>query len=348
MAAAGATRARNVHLRGTAYEFNDVHTLLAGATIRVVEFPRLTAVVQRDGRYDLIVPDRTRVTPYIVARGFHTIYLQTFTTDGENLANVNFQTPTEAVYKGLVALLGVPVDAQGNPSKCAIVSTFSTRNIRDLSYAKFIAYGAHGVAGATASARPALPKPVYFNKNVLPDPAQTASSQDGGVVWTNVRSGVYTVTAHDPRTRFASFVATCRPGRVINANPPWGLHQLGLANPARISAGWSVTGARTVTRRLRLVALPKRGVVQVRCSGRGCPFGSRTFHPPGSRLDLRGALGPFSLRAGNRLAVMVSAHAFNGTVWRWAIRKARAPERTTLCVPLGNTKPRPRCASSHA
>ena len=80
VAAAGATRVRNVHLRGTAYEFNNVHTLLAGATIRVAEFPRLKAVVQRNGRYDLIVPDRTRVTPYIVARGYHKIYLQTFTT----------------------------------------------------------------------------------------------------------------------------------------------------------------------------------------------------------------------------------------------------------------------------
>ncbi len=348
MAAAGATRARNVHLRGTAYEFNNVHTVLAGATIRVVEFPRLKAVVQPDGRYDLTVPDRTRVTPYIILRGYHTIYLQTFTTNGEDLANVNFQTPTEAVYNGLVALLSVPVDAQGNPRQCAIVSTFSTRNVRDLSYAKFIAYGAHGVAGATASGRPALPKPVYFNKSVLPDPAQTSSSQDGGVVWTNVPAGVYTVTAHDPPTRFASFVATCRPGRVINANPPWGLHQLGLADPTRISSAWSVTGARTSAHLLRLGALPRGSTVQVRCSGQSCPFGSRTFHPSGSRLDLRGSLGPFTLRAGNQLAVMVSAHTFNSAVWHWAILKGRAPKRTTLCIPLGNTKPRPRCAASHA
>src|SRR5437763_9441699 len=81
-------RARTIHLRGTAYEFNNVHTLLSGATIRVAEFPRLRATVQRDGSFDLRAPDHARVMPYIVDRGYHTIYLQTFTTNGEDLANV--------------------------------------------------------------------------------------------------------------------------------------------------------------------------------------------------------------------------------------------------------------------
>jgi hypothetical protein len=84
--------ARTVHLRGTAYEFNNVRVLLKGATIRVAEFPTLTATVQADGRYDLVVPDHATITPYIVDPGYHTIYLQTFTTHGEDLVNVNFQT----------------------------------------------------------------------------------------------------------------------------------------------------------------------------------------------------------------------------------------------------------------
>src|SRR5512142_825098 len=159
---AGAGGARSggpsVHVRGTAYEFNNVHVLLRGATIRVAELPKLSAVVRSDGRYDLVVPDHAKITPYIVDPGYHTIYLQTFTTNGEDLANVNFQTPTETIYGGLVALLHVPVDAQGNPVSCAIVSTFNTRNVRDLSFKQFIAYGAHGVAGATATASPSLPK----------------------------------------------------------------------------------------------------------------------------------------------------------------------------------------------
>jgi hypothetical protein len=226
-APAQAATSRAVHLRGTAYEFNKVETLLGGATIRVAGHPAWKAKVRSDGTYDLAVPARAKtVTPYITAAGYHTIYLQTFTLAGRDFANVNFQTPSTAVYQALVALLKVPVDAAGNPKACAIVSTFSTRNVRGVDFADFVAYGAHGVAGATATASPVLPTPIYFNASVIPDPAQQKSSKDGGVVWTGVPSGTYTIKAHHPTSRFASFVATCRPGRVVNANPPWGLHQL--------------------------------------------------------------------------------------------------------------------------
>ena len=102
--------------------------------------------------------------------------------------------------------------------------------MRTLSFNGFVRYGAHGVAGATASATPALPSPFYFNEQVIPDPAQRRSSKDGGVIWTRVRSGRYVVRAKHPSRRFASFVATCKPGRIVNANPPWGLHEL---KPAR-------------------------------------------------------------------------------------------------------------------
>src|SRR5690242_10687278 len=109
LAAPSGAAGRTVHLRGTAYEFNNVHVLLAGATIRVAERPKLKATVRSDGTYDLAVAGHARITPYIVAAGHHTIYLQTFRTDGEDLANVNFQTPSDGVYGALVALLGVPV-----------------------------------------------------------------------------------------------------------------------------------------------------------------------------------------------------------------------------------------------
>jgi hypothetical protein len=35
---------------------------------------------------------------------------------------------------------------------------------------------------------------------------------------------VYQVSATHPEMEFATFTATCKQGRVINANPPWGLH----------------------------------------------------------------------------------------------------------------------------
>jgi hypothetical protein len=341
-------RTSTVDIRGTAYEFNNSHTFLTGATIRVVEFPKLQATVGPDGRYNLQVPDHARVTPYIVDPGYHTIYLQTFSTDGENLVNVNFQTPTEGVYRALAALLKVPLDSQGNLRACAIVSTFSTRNVRGLSFAKFSAYGAHGVPGATATASPSLGKPVYFNKNVLPDPTRTKSSKDGGVLWTNVPAGVYTITGHDPATRFASFVATCRPGRVVNANPPWGLHELALPNPARISARWSVHGGRTRATSLSVRQLPTGAIIDVSCAGLGCTFGTRTFRPGGPSFDLRRAVGSarLELQAGDQLSVKVSAEAFNAVVVRWLAARGREPTRSRLCVPLGNVRARQHCPTA--
>ncbi len=226
-ASPAAAAPRTVTLSGTAYEFNATHTRLAGASIRIAEHPRLRATAGADGSYRLRVPARGRVTPYVVAPGYHTIYLQTFRMAGRSLRRVNFQTPTDAVYDALATLLDVPRTPDGELRQCAIVSTFSTAAVRNLSFDAFTAYGAHGVPGATATTRPALPKPVYFNDQVIPDPAQTSSSIDGGVIWTRVPTGVYRVRAHHPERRFASFVATCRPGRVVNANPPWGLYERG-------------------------------------------------------------------------------------------------------------------------
>jgi hypothetical protein len=339
--AAFASSARSVHIRGPAYEFNNTKTRLAGATIRVAELPHLHATVRADGSYDLVVPDRTRVTPYIVARGYHTIYLQTLTTAGEDLANVNFQTPTEPVYKALVALVHVPVDAAGNPVACAIVSTFSTKNVRDLSFDDFTAYGAHGVAGATATGSPKLPGPIYFNESVLPDPNQAKSSVDGGVLWIGVKPGVYTISGHHPSTRFASFVATCRNGRVVNANPPWGLHELAPAMPASMKAVWSGSALRS----LNVSRLPAAAVVRVSCDGPHCAFKPQTLRASGPTMDVKGLLGSklARLRPGQALTVAVSAHGFNGSVVSWKLTPGATPKPTARCVPLGETLPRAHC-----
>jgi hypothetical protein len=322
--------ARSVHIRGTAYEFNNTRVRLGGATVRVAEHPRIRATVRRNGSYDLVVPDRASITPYISAAGYHTIYLQTFRTAGENLARVNFQTPTESVYRALAALLEVPLDENGELRQCGIVSTFSTRNVRDLSFAVFTAYGAHGVAGATASATPALPEPVYFNESVIPDPLQELSSIDGGVVWTRVPTGVFRIRAHHSSTRFASFVATCKPGRVVNANPPWGLHELGKRNTAEVSLSW--TGTRV--RRFRVTHLPPRATIRLSCTGKGCPFKRRGTDLGAMRRELR---------AGQTLEVRVTAQAYDGKLVRYRLRRGQRASAVTRCIPLGNTKPRPRC-----
>ncbi|WCB96968.1 hypothetical protein DSM104299_05738 [Baekduia alba] len=330
---AATASAATVHLRGTAYEFNNTKLKLGGAQIRVAEDPTLGATAAADGTYDLKVPSGRSVTPYVNAAGHHTIYLQTFTTvAGRDLERVNFQTPSDAIYGALAALLQVPVGADGNPVQCAIVSTFSTRDVRDLDYDAFVGYGAHGVAGATASATPALPAPVYFNKDVIPDRSQPMSSADGGVIWPVVPAGRYTIKASHPTSAFAPFTATCAPGRVVNANPPWGVHQLGLTNPTKYSAGWDGPRPRT----LKLTRLPPRATVVATCAGRGCPFTSRTLARESAHrtLDLRAKLGR-RLRAGQTLGVTVTAHAYDGVRLSWRLRTAGAATTITATLPLG-------------
>ena len=61
---------------------------------------------------------------------------------------------------------------------------------------------------------------------MIPDRSLTESSVDGGVLWLDVPAGVFRFSARSPSARFASFFATCKPGRLVNANPPQGLHQL--------------------------------------------------------------------------------------------------------------------------
>ena len=350
---AGAVAARthaspSVRITGTAYEFNRVHTMLAGATIRVAEVPKLKAVVRPDGRYELTVPDHAKITPYIVDAGYHTTYLQTFTTDGEDLVNVNFQTPNESVYRGLVALLGVPIDAHGNLKQCAIVSTFNTRNVRDLSYVQFIAYGAHGVAGATASTTPVLPKPVYFNASVIPDRTQKMSSQDGGVVWTGVpvacTRSLHTIRprgsrASSPHAGPDGWSTRTRRGGCTSSHP-------GTLRESRLP--WSVRGGSVAARSLSVSRLPAGAVVRTSCSGRGCPSGSRRTLMPAAAAQinlLRALGGSLKFAAGDRFSVAVSAHAFNGAVWRWTMVPGHAPKTAALCVTLGFEKAQRTCAT---
>lgn len=219
-------------LSGTAYTFNQCaaepeqsQCRIVGATIGIVELPELSATTDSKGAYRLNVPTGSTVTPHISASGYRSIHLQTLVAD-RDLENLNFQTPDNQTYASLsllMTLLGHPLaDVLG----CAIVSTVSKPEVVGMPFEQFRSYNPHGVPGATAAGTPAMPDAIYFNADVMPDNSTTATSEDGGVIWANVPPGVYTISASHPSQRFASFVADCRIGRVINANPPWGLYGL--------------------------------------------------------------------------------------------------------------------------
>lgn len=224
---ASAAAEGSVTISGKAYKFNHMDTPIPGATIRVRELPDVSATTDAVGDYVLTVPDDTTVTPYIdPPDGYNQIDLQTFHTRGQDIVNANFQTPADAEYNGLRGLLGVPAGPDGRPTECVIVTTASARNVRDVDYQTFWDRTPHGVPGATSIEFPELDGPIYFNEMVIPDGTKTETSEDGGIIWTRVPTGTYRIVTLSPTTRFASFLATCEPGRVVNANPPWGAYEL--------------------------------------------------------------------------------------------------------------------------
>lgn len=212
-------------IRGTAYTFNTPDPI-AGATIRVDELPDVSATTADDGSYEIEVPSGMRVTPYIEAAGHHTIYVQTFTTDGTTLEGVNFQTPTDGVYDALYGLIEGFVGRPPFEDGCVIVTTVGDARMIGMTFDEFINFHPHGVAGATVSGEPAMPDPIYFNEQVIPDLAQASTSIDGGVLWANVVPGEYTLSASHPDMAFTTVDVTCAQDRVVNANPVWGLHAL--------------------------------------------------------------------------------------------------------------------------
>jgi hypothetical protein len=296
-----------VTISGRAYAFNHMDTYIQGAQIKVRELPGISATTDANGDYSLEVPDDTNVTPYIdPPDGYNQIDLQTFHTRSRDLHNANFQTPADPEYKGLAALLSVNMDANGRPTDCVIVTTASARDVRGVSYETFHQRTPHGVPGATSSEAPALDGPVYFNENVIPDKSKTATSEDGGIIWTDVPAGTYRISTTSPTTRFASFLATCAPGRIVNANPPWGAYELA---PGEKPLGASRTAAsvvrttvndrskerRTVDFKVRAgeavdvkAKLRKQGSGAGRLEARMAKAGDRTLRLPVRRSARRG------------------------------------------------------------
>jgi hypothetical protein len=298
IAAAAASAKPTITISGRAYAFNHMSTGLSGATIRVRELPGVSAVTDASGDYVLEVPDDANVTPYIdPPPGYHQIDLQTFHTRGRPIVNVNFQTPADAEYYGLAALLSVPLGPDGRPEQCVIVTTASARNVRGVDFATFQARTPHGVAGATARTIPGLGPPIYFNDSVIPDPSRSFTSGDGGIIWTGVAMGAYRVITESATTRFASFLATCAPGRIVNANPPWGAYELsgheqplasGVVAGSVVRLGSGHKGGRRLVNIAVRTAEPLKAKVRLRQAGK--PIARKrttTFRAPFGKLPLR-------------------------------------------------------------
>ena len=145
-------------------------------------------------------------------------------------------------------------------------------------------------------------------------------------------------------------VALCE---TVDLPPPLPAPPPGPAGPgtalagATVKARWRVRRSRTTITRLRIGKIVSGTLVEVRCSGRRCPFTrKRTGRVRRGVINALALFAPSdrdALRAGQTLEIRVTAPGQNGKVVRFRLRRGKLPKRTTLCLPVGETRPRTSC-----
>jgi hypothetical protein len=192
--------------------------MVAGATVTILELPEQTATTDDDGHFLFpALPAGAAATFAFNRAGYPTIYTRTFTLPAAGaLERVTFQAPDDATFTALADIVEITPD----PATCQIASTV-TRVGKSLYDA-----GAHGEAGATVTITPSLPPehgPVYFNANVIPQKDLVETSDDGGVLYTNVPPGEYVLKASKDGVVFDDVTIRCNADVLVNPSPPFGL-----------------------------------------------------------------------------------------------------------------------------
>jgi hypothetical protein len=206
---------------GDAFDFTmGIDHGVANAHVFVLESPTLTTTTDAAGHFVISnVPVGSDVSLVMEHPDFILIQTATIEVPAGGLSRVTFQAVMPNVRDALAASLSVTID----DTRCQMVTTVTRigRSVYDP--------GAHGEAGVTVTIDPPLPAtsgPVYFNSSVFPDASLTETSDDGGVLFTNVPVGTYTWTATKAGATFAQVRMDCRAGVLVNASPPWGLQRL--------------------------------------------------------------------------------------------------------------------------
>lgn len=207
-------------LEGDAFAFALAGKMLSGATVTVLEDPERSVVTDKDGHFRLDdLPVGSDVSLRLAQPGYPPIQTGTFTLPPEGITRATFQAPEQAVYDLFAGVIMVTPD----PQTCQLVTTVTRvgKSLYDP--------GAHGEAGVTVQLDPPLPAehgPVYFNADVVPDLSLSETSDDGGVAYTNVPPGEYTLVGTKDGAAFTAVRFKCEAGWLVNASPPWGIQRL--------------------------------------------------------------------------------------------------------------------------
>ncbi|MDA0183794.1 putative metal-binding motif-containing protein [Solirubrobacter phytolaccae] len=110
---------------------------------------------------------------------------------------------------------------------------------------------------------------------------------------------------------------------------------------AVLTAGGDATATKTTFRSFVVTGITAGAKVELRCSGRSCPFKRRVLKVRKARASAK----RFSAKPGAKVEVWVTAPRTIGKVMRLPIVRNRFPTMKTLCVEPGAKQPK-RCASS--
>ncbi len=220
--AADLTPGPTATVSGRVFIFGPAGGALKDAKVTLLEHPQLgAATTDAQGDWSIAgVPVGSTATAVLDHSDYTPNQTGTHVVPKEGFDRLAFQAVGQLIYDIYVAAVGITPD----PTRCQISTTVTW-----YSTAKYPP-APHGEAGATVTIEPPLSAshgPVYFNASVIPDPKLTETSADGGVVFTNVPPGTYTLRAHKAGVAFEDVVATCRAGLLVNAAPPRGLQAKG-------------------------------------------------------------------------------------------------------------------------
>jgi hypothetical protein len=208
-----------VTVSGNALNFGD-HARIDGAVVWVLEHPEMTTTTNADGYFGFnAIQEGEEVTLVLEHPDFHPIQNGTIRPGPSGASRVTFQAVTWGIYDALAFVVGITPD---EVNKCQMVTTVTRvgKSIYDT--------GAHGDSNATVTIDPLLTQdhgPIYFNSSVLPAPALSRTSDDGGTLYVQVPPGDYVWTAHKGDILYTRIKSKCRAGLLVNASPPWGLQR---------------------------------------------------------------------------------------------------------------------------
>jgi hypothetical protein len=108
-----------------------------------------------------------------------------------------------------------------------------------------------------------------------------------------------------------------------------------------VAVTFSFSRSFTVFNTLTIRRAKARSTLRMACSGRGCPFRTRTRKLKRNQraLTLTRPLRRARLRPGARFEVRVTLPGTIGVVARYKVRAGKAPARTDRCFAPGATRP---------